>query len=387
MKQLLRQAKLKHNSGDGFTIVELLVVIIVIAILAAITIVAYSGVTQSATTASLQSDLSNASTALKSFALENNSNFPTTISTDCIASPDTTTNKCLNVSNGNTYIGYSANNSSSPKTFVLIASNKTTVTSGSIAYKVTDSTAPTQVSQNMQPDVTPGAVLELHAAKANAGTSQGINSPLTTTWTDTSGNGNNGTLANFGTTTPWSGAGTSGDPYKLATDGTDDYINVPDSALLRFGTGDFTAEVWVTTPYTESGTYPGLFGKGLYNGFNVGSWGICGNSADLNRLRFRDVAETGSFNANFAPAALADGLHHLVFTRKAGSYFGYVDGVLASSSTPTRIANLTSTVSVRIGSTGIGVHYIGSSIPMARLYPFALTAAQAAANYNAGLAW
>jgi len=50
-----------------FTIVELLVVIVVIGILAAITIVSYTGISSRAITASVQADLSNASTQLKTF--------------------------------------------------------------------------------------------------------------------------------------------------------------------------------------------------------------------------------------------------------------------------------------------------------------------------------
>ena len=55
----------------AFTIVELLVVIVVIGILAALTIVAYTGISQKATVASLQSDLSNASTVLKLYQVDN----------------------------------------------------------------------------------------------------------------------------------------------------------------------------------------------------------------------------------------------------------------------------------------------------------------------------
>lgn len=49
----------------GFTIVELLIVVVVIAILAAITIVAYNGIQQRAVQASVQSDLTTASTQIK----------------------------------------------------------------------------------------------------------------------------------------------------------------------------------------------------------------------------------------------------------------------------------------------------------------------------------
>ncbi|MFZ2125427.1 MAG: prepilin-type N-terminal cleavage/methylation domain-containing protein, partial [Candidatus Saccharimonadales bacterium] len=48
------------STKPGFTIVELLVVIVVIGILAAITIVSYAGISQRAVAVSLQSDLASA---------------------------------------------------------------------------------------------------------------------------------------------------------------------------------------------------------------------------------------------------------------------------------------------------------------------------------------
>jgi len=55
----------KNVFNYGFTIVELLVVIVIIGILASITVVSYAGITQKATAATLQSDLKNASTQLE----------------------------------------------------------------------------------------------------------------------------------------------------------------------------------------------------------------------------------------------------------------------------------------------------------------------------------
>ena len=61
----------KANEREGFTVVELLIVIVVIGILAAITIVAYNGIQQKARIAVLQSDLAGAVTTLEIDNVEN----------------------------------------------------------------------------------------------------------------------------------------------------------------------------------------------------------------------------------------------------------------------------------------------------------------------------
>lgn len=57
----------RTNSQSALTIVELLVVIVVIGILAAITVVSYSGIRERANLATLQADLKNASTKLETY--------------------------------------------------------------------------------------------------------------------------------------------------------------------------------------------------------------------------------------------------------------------------------------------------------------------------------
>ena len=63
---------MKYNKKDtGFTIVELLIVIVVIGILAAITIVAYNGVQNKANDVAVQSDLRNIGNNIMEFKIDN----------------------------------------------------------------------------------------------------------------------------------------------------------------------------------------------------------------------------------------------------------------------------------------------------------------------------
>lgn len=75
----------------GFTLVELLIVVVVIAILAAITIVAYNGVKTKANAAVLQSDLSRSATTIGLAAVDNNSTYPASqVSANLTATPGDT---------------------------------------------------------------------------------------------------------------------------------------------------------------------------------------------------------------------------------------------------------------------------------------------------------
>jgi prepilin-type N-terminal cleavage/methylation domain-containing protein len=117
---------------SGFTIVELLVVIVVIGILAAVIIVSFTGVSTKAIVASIKSDLQNGSNQLKVFQVTNNG-YPLSV-TDC-PNP-ASANVCLKLSGDNKVDSYSVNNSSNPQTFSIVIKN------GTITYVITESSAP-----------------------------------------------------------------------------------------------------------------------------------------------------------------------------------------------------------------------------------------------------
>jgi prepilin-type N-terminal cleavage/methylation domain-containing protein len=115
----------KRKVKQGFTIVELLVVITIIGILAAITTVAYSGITQKATIASLQSDLSNNSKLLKLYYAEYGY-YPSTLdANNCPATPTTDSKYCLKTSNGNT-LSYQPSSASNASQYSLYVNKNTT---------------------------------------------------------------------------------------------------------------------------------------------------------------------------------------------------------------------------------------------------------------------
>jgi prepilin-type N-terminal cleavage/methylation domain-containing protein len=119
----------KYHDSFGFTVVELLVVIVVIGILATISIVAYTGVNSKAVAASIQSDLSNNSRLLNLYNTDYGS-YPTALSSNCPSSPSADSKYCLKVTKDNQVKSYTGTIS----TFSLV------INSGTTTYKITDNT-------------------------------------------------------------------------------------------------------------------------------------------------------------------------------------------------------------------------------------------------------
>jgi len=124
---------------SGFTIVELLVVIVVVGILAAVTIVAYSGVTSKAVVASIQSDLTSSAQKLKLYYAEYGT-YPQSLDGDnCPTAPTANSRYCLKASSGNTltycpaapYDNFALKNTNNNGTSYLLTDDSAPFASGS----------------------------------------------------------------------------------------------------------------------------------------------------------------------------------------------------------------------------------------------------------------
>lgn len=134
----------KHKQ-NGFTIVELLIVIVVIGILAAITIVAYNGIQKKAQLASLQTEAHSNINKLELYRVEN-ATYPSVI-TDCPT--PSTANICLTSGSGNSYV-YRSNVAGGSGYMINLATSYELTIMGSSQFIYTSSAVKTGSSEFMQ---------------------------------------------------------------------------------------------------------------------------------------------------------------------------------------------------------------------------------------------
>jgi general secretion pathway protein G len=221
----------------GFTIIELLVVIVVIGILAAITIVSYTGISSRATTTLLQSDLTSAKKQLSLYNVDNGA-FPTSPPTPSGNTYCTNDARyCYKASSGNTFTAYTSDGT----TFSLTATN----TNGT-AYSINNSTGPAVSSLYIQTITTancPSTRTQVHDARDSHTywvqqladnkcwmlTNLGYAGSGTSTYSDTktltngTGGSNTYTVASYYVTSPTTNYTTEPTAPSTSTNGTGQY--------------------------------------------------------------------------------------------------------------------------------------------------------------------
>lgn len=196
-----------QKTKSGFTIVELLIVIVIIGILAAITIVAYNGIQDRARVSSVSSGLSQGAKKLKLYQVDNPDTYPAATGANGI--DDLASLGIVNSSD----VTYQY--SSSANTYCLTATNGTT------SYKISNTSATATVGG------CPG-----HGQGGVAAVTNLITNPSIETGTATYGIGGVGVASS----TDWANNGTHS--LKLTPTGatSDSYTNVSgDTGAVRLG--------------------------------------------------------------------------------------------------------------------------------------------------------
>lgn len=332
--------RMKHkHSRSGFTIVELLIVIIVIGILAALVLIAYSNVTNQAKVTTLQGDLTQAAKQLN-IDRENGggTSFPASLSA-------ANNGNGLNPSQGGTYT-YTANNTVSPATYCLQES------ANGLTYYVLATGA------NYGPPApgtcqTFGVPLAWWALNNNAN--------------DSGTNGINGTISGATATTGQNGTATNA--YLFSPSNTISFSN----ALFNQSYGALTLSGWYKPTTATSGEFA------IFKKDPVFELGVMNNTA------VRDlVATTGGTNGwtssnDTSYTFNLNQWYFLAMTWNGTQMTQYVNGTAIKTVTVsgTMITNSSAVVMN-------GLATMNGAIDDARIYTKALTGNEIAALYNLG---
>jgi len=309
----------------GFTIVELLIVIVVIGILAAITIVAFNGVSNRARVSAMQADLNNSAKSLDTYRLTTSANeqYPADLAAANLKS-----------SNGTTY-HYSVDNTANPVQYCLTAIN------GSIDYYMATNGRPTE-----------GTCYENYGLVGWWQLNGNAN--------DSSGNNANGTVTGATLTTGANGAANGA--YNFAA--TADNISLPSNTALN--NPAFTYIAWVKPPsITANMTVIG-------SGYGSVQLRIDAGKPTLLATGVQQYASsTGTITANTWS-------YIGVTFNTSGTFTYYINGVAAGSGTTTRAFTFTSNY---IGRTAVGVENFVGAIDGIRMYNRALSSTEMSALY------
>jgi len=316
----------------GFTIVELLIVIVVIGILAAITIIAYNGIQNRAKVATLQSDLVNVAKKLEVYK--------STISTTEQYPSDTATAGATYTST----LSYSTGGSA----FCLDG-----VVNGT-SYYITSGT------------------------KIQTGTCT-VSNQLNGWWqldnnvTDASGNNLNGATLNVTPTIGQDGQANSAYLFN----GTNGYIALPASSFLN-PTNNYSISAWI-----KLDAWNGAVGWNDIIAGNTGDWGFGINTSvdgttSLQMTRVNTVDATAATN----PVQRLVWKHVLAtYSNSTVSY--YVDGQPNGVVDAPGLSTIT-TSQKRIGVRYTGISYFKGTIDDVRVYGRVLSASEAQVIYSGG---
>ena len=324
---------MRTQRQSGFTVVELLIVIVVIAILAAITIVAYNGIQDRAKNSAAMAAASQAVKKLEAYKVQNNDSYPT--------NPG---DAGISVANGSPYT-YTGSGS-----YYCL-----TATQSGVSY----------FQSSSYPSL-------------NRGTCDGLIAwwPLNNSSTDFGPNSLDGAPVNV--TSAMGQNGKSGGAY--AFNGTSSQVTLSNNALLNPGTA-ITVSAWYLLAGTHSEAQ-GIVTKEVSGSINNPPYvlQLSGSSVPM----FNQVATSGTgITTQAASASTLNTWNLLTGTFEGNTSRLYLNGEFIASNTITDIA--TTSGGIRIGQQKSGNNrWFNGSIDDVRIYNRALSATEIRQLYIGG---
>jgi hypothetical protein len=218
--------------------------------------------------------------------------------------------------------------------------------------------------------VVDGLVLALDAANTKSYVSG------STIWRDLSRNNNNGTLING----PTFNTGSSGG---ISFDGTNDYVEVPHSPSLNFGTGDFTVLCWVGGVPVYPGGAKTIIWKGSRFDGNLAGWSIVWASEPQD-LYFAIGSSTTRLEGQTNPPFGLNGWngYKMIGMQRVGGNWRQINNGI-STSLGTFTGNVDNTLPINISRNGFYDSYLRSIVSGTYIYNRALSSTELLQNYNA----
>jgi hypothetical protein len=172
--------------------------------------------------------------------------------------------------------------------------------------------------------------------------------------------------------------------HALQFDGVDDYVQVPDHSTLRFGTGDFTWEIWLQR--SRAGVREDVLSKKDLHADSEHDMVLYFDSDDRAYAFVRDYPSRGSTVALASRSTIGNEWTHLAMARSGGVLQVYVNGVLERTA-PAPL-DVTSDGPLRIGANrgnnsgaeGAPVFAFGGQVREVRIWNVARTAQEFAAD-------
>lgn len=315
----------------GFTIVELLIVIVVIAILAAITLVAYNGIRERAQVSAVQSAVSQGVKKVLAYAALNADTYPVDAAAAGLASDANTAYYVSRIGTG----------------YCVTAS-----TQGLTYFQTREVSSPTP------------------------GTCEGMLAwwPLNGDANDRSGNGVNGTV--YGATISTGYNGVVNGAYQLGE--TNQYIYMGSPASFSSLSNALTYSVWVARTGTSSNQWPQIMGASdTHTGFGIrtNSYG----SSIYFEWGYTPFAGASWGAIGYGSLAALNNWRHVVVTFDGSVARIYIDGVLVSMSSSTALRPGQASFSLTTATSGWQ-----GKVDDARVYGRALSAGEIQAIYQAG---